>query len=334
MKVQNFAGDSYQIGYQMGCAAKDSLKSSISKIMGIAEKLCSIDLSEIEVNPYSWLEKLPEQFQIEARGLSEGSDCPMDEIAKWMFFDKFLSGGCTSFIVMNNENAWVGRNNDYIAPQMWSSVSVISKNDMIPVMLFGIGGDLFSGTGYNKEQIWLHYNWLPVWDVPAQEACPPYVFLRMALESCRNMNDVEQMLKHIPRDGGMNLFFVDGKDNTCAIYECTCNSFKKREITSQYVVGANHYNATAVPIGFNHNFSGSVKREKAAEAILADVANDGFSLKSLINVLAHPNVEQNKGLSGTVYANIACPATGELYYACDGFPAASKSCWERINWHW
>jgi hypothetical protein len=34
---------------------------------------------------------------------------------------------------------------------MWTHINIISKRDMIPVMLFGMGGDLFSGTGYNKE---------------------------------------------------------------------------------------------------------------------------------------------------------------------------------------
>ena len=334
MKVQNFKGNSYQIGYSIGCAIKDSFQANLSKIISIAEKVYAIDLSKVKSGASSWLEKLPEQYQIEASGLSEGSGYSLDLIAQWMFVDKFLTGGCTSFIIMNNGSAWVGRNNDYIAPKMWSHVNIISKNDVIPILLFGMEGDLFSGTGYNKEKIWLHYNWLPVWDTPRQEAYPPYVFLRMALESCRNLRDLESMLKYIPRDGGMNLFFIDGKDNTCAIYECTCNSYIKREVDSQYCVGANHFNITSVPADYNYNFSDSCRRQKAAEDILKSIENTGFTVKDLINVLSNPNVEQDKGLSGTVYANVACPATGELYYACNGFPAASKSQWELINWNW
>lgn len=256
----------------------------------------------------------------------------MDLIAQWIFFDKFLDGGCTSFIIVDkNGNLWVGRNNDYIAPKMWSHVNIISKRDMIPVMLFGMGGDLFSGTGYNKEKIWLHYNWLPVWDIPKKDAYPPYVFLRMALESCKNIKDLENMLRYIPRDGGMNLFFIDGKDNTCAVYECMCNDFIKREITGKYIAGANHYNITSVvPVDYNYDFSGSYKRQKSMENILENI---DFSVKDLISVLSNPNIEQNNGLHGTVYSNIACPATDELYYACDGFPAASGK-WELVNWCW
>jgi hypothetical protein len=223
---------------------------------------------------------------------------------------------------------------------MWSYVNIISKENTIPVMLFGMGGDLFSGTGYNKEKIWLHYNWLPIWDIPAQEAYPPYVFLRMALESCRNLTELESMLRHIPRDGGMNLFAVDGKDNSCAVYECICNGYIKREVDYRYTVAANHFNITSVPADFNHDFSNSRGRQKAAENILSDI-NDisgrdstDFIVKDLISVLSNPDVEQNNGLRGTVYANIACPFTGELYYACDDFPAASKGQWECIDWQW
>jgi len=331
MKVQYFEGNSYQIGYSIGCSVKDSLRDNISKIIKTAEKVYAVDLSQIKTDASLWLEKLPEPYQIEASGLADGSGCSMDLIMQWMFFDKFLDGGCTSFIIRNNGNIWVGRNNDYIAPKMWSYVNIISKENMIPVMLFGMGGDLFSGTGYNKEKLWLHYNWLPVWDKPDRKAYPPYVFLRLALESCRNLNELESMLKRIPRDGGMNLFAVDGKDNSCAVYECLCGSFIKRKINHNYGVGANHFNVTPVPAGFNHNFSNSHKRQKAAEDALCGMTD--FTAKDLIDILADPDIEQDNGLYGTVYSNIACPAADEIYYACDDFPAASKSRWESISWN-
>jgi len=333
VKIQHFEGDGYQVGYAIGCSVKDKLQDNISHIINIAEKIYRADLSQIKTGASAWIETLPEQYRLEARGLSDGSGCPMDLIAQWVFFDKFLDGGCTSFIITdNNGSAWIGRNNDYIAPKMWSHINIIAKKDIIPVMLFGMGGDLFSGTGYNKEKIWLHYNWLPVWDMPGQGAYPPYVFLRMALESCRNKRELEKMLKYIPRNGGMNLFFVDGKDNTCAVYECTCNNFIKRELNYKYIAGANHYNIMSVPLDYEHDFSASHKRQKAAEDILAGMKNINFCIEDLISILSYPNIEQDNGLYGTVYANIACPATDKLYYACGGFPAASQSQWEFIDW--
>ena len=138
------------------------------------------------------------------------------------------------------------------------------------------------------------------------------------------------MLNYIPRDGGMNLFFVDGKENTCAVYECTCNNFIKREMNRKYIAGANHYNITSLPLNHEHDFSGSYKRQKAAEYILGNMGDTDFGVKDLISVLSDASIEQDNGLYGTVYANIACPATDELYYACDGFPAASGSRWQRI----
>ena len=67
---------------------------------------------------------------------------------------------------------------------------------------------------------------------------------------------------------------------------------------------------------------------------LNDIDNTNFTFKDLASILSNPNVEQNNGLYGTVYANIACPAIDEFYYACDDFPAASKSQWKLVDWNW
>ena len=330
--IQNFKGNSYQIGYSIGRTVKGALCDSIYELMGIAGKAYALDLPLTKTCPFLWIEKLPEQYQIEVKGLADGSGCSLDLIMQWIFLDRLLDGSCTSFIIENNGKAWVGRNNDYIALKMWMNINIISKDDMIPVMLFGTSGDLFSGTGYNKEKIWLHYNWLPVWDTPKQKAYPAYVFLRMALESCRSIKDVESMLKLIPRDGGINLFVVDGKNNTFAVYECTCNQYTKRDAPCSYIAGANHYCITSVPQGYDYDSTESQIRQKTVEEMLAEMTDTDFTFNDMQNILSC--VEQNKGFHGTVYANISCPAKDKIYYACNDFPAASKGLWEELKWCW
>jgi hypothetical protein len=316
----------------MGITVKDSLQDNIHDVVKKAQEVYKVDLSQIKINAESWLKRIPEQYQSEVIGLSDGSGCSLEFIIQWIYFDRFLDGGCTSFIIKNNGKLWVGRNNDYIAPKIWSHVNILLKDNLIPVMLFGIGGDLFSGTGYNKEKIWLHYNWLPVWDEAAAEALPPYVFLRMALESCGSINEIENLLQRIPRDGGMNLFAVDGKDNTYTVFECLCNSYIKRKTSENYVAGANHYCVTPIPPDFDYDFTISRIRQTATEVALNDIINTTFNYKDLIKVLANPDIEQDKGLYGTVYSNLVCPSSDEIYYACDGFPAASESTWKNVSW--
>jgi hypothetical protein len=92
-------------------------------------------------------------------------------------------------------------------------------------------GAVFTPTGVNKEKLWLHYNFLPVWDEPSPNKphVPPYVFLTEALELCYMMRDVEQMLDATDRDGGMLLFVADGKNNEVALFDCMGSMYARRE---------------------------------------------------------------------------------------------------------
>jgi hypothetical protein len=66
---------------------------------------------------------------------------------------------------------------------------------------------IFSGTGVNKEKLWLHYNFLVPWDEPAPDKphVPAFVLMTEALELCRTIEDVEALLNTTDRDGGMLL---------------------------------------------------------------------------------------------------------------------------------
>jgi hypothetical protein len=54
----------------------------------------------------------------------------------------------------------------------------------------------------------------------------------------------------------------------------------------------------------------------------------------LIEVLADDHVERRAQDFATVYANVGCPATGELWFTFGGHPAASRGEWLPIAWPW
>jgi hypothetical protein len=68
-------------------------------------------------------------------------------------------------IVTAGGYAWVARNNDTYAPGMWGYATIREVTGRIPTICFGLEGDVFTPSGVNGEKLWLHYNWLPVWDV-------------------------------------------------------------------------------------------------------------------------------------------------------------------------
>jgi hypothetical protein len=54
----------------------------------------------------------------------------------------------------------------------------------------------------------------------------------------------------------------------------------------------------------------------------------------LIAMLADEGIESRSGEVQTAYSNVACPATGEMWYTFGGYPSASQGDWRRLEWPW
>ena len=54
----------------------------------------------------------------------------------------------------------------------------------------------------------------------------------------------------------------------------------------------------------------------------------------LIRILADEGIERRETDLVTVYSNMACPSTGEIWYTFGGYPAASQGAWQRLKWPW
>jgi hypothetical protein len=52
----------------------------------------------------------------------------------------------------------------------------------------------------------------------------------------------------------------------------------------------------------------------------------------LISMLADERVERRGSALSTVYAAVACPRDGRVWFTFGGCPAASKGHWQRIYW--
>ena len=330
-QIQKVKGNGCEIGLHLGCQLKGRLRAIIDHFLKAVDRAYHLDFDRMKQEASAWLEKLPEEYLVEVESLAYGSGVKLERIAQWLYSERYIAGGCTGFIICLEDAAWVGRNYDHAGPGLWRSVTIIEKEARIPVVLFGQEGALFSLTGYNSRKLWVHCNRLPAWDMPDpdEKAIPSFVFVRMALESCSHIGEIEKLLQAFPRDSGMCLFVVDGKSNTYAVYECTCKGYVKRQGGKPYIAGANHYVATPVPAGFFNGDPSSVNRLNRMESLLAAMKIKN-PCRDLIRVLADPEVEQNLGDSGTVYANLACPAKGLYYFACNGFPAASRAAFEEV----
>jgi hypothetical protein len=241
---------------------------------------------------------------------------------------------------MIDHQAWIARNNDTFVPGMWGYATIREISNRIPAISFGLEGDVFTPTGINQQRLWLHYNYLPAWDAPLEgrPALPCYAFIVEALETCRTLLELEALLGRIPRDEAMLLFAVDGKDNSFALYECGCTNFVKLVPTRGWLVGTNHcrlYPGATNPGNVEplSSASRSARLEILVERFIAQ-GGSASPVRELIQILADDGIEKRTGPIMTAYSNVACPATGEIWYTFGGYPSASQGDWQKLAWPW
>lgn len=54
----------------------------------------------------------------------------------------------------------------------------------------------------------------------------------------------------------------------------------------------------------------------------------------LIALLADDEVERRGPRTWTVYATVACPRTGEVWFSFGGYPRTSHGGWSAVPWPW
>ena len=265
----------------------------------------------------------------------------MQHLAELVYIEECDLQQCSGAVYLSEDQVWVARNNDYYMPDLWGFTTIREVNGRIPTINFSREGDVFTPTGINKEKLWLHYNFLPVWDKPAptKPHVPAYVFLTEALELCRTISDVETLLDETDRDGGMLLFAVDGKNNEFALFDCMCSTYYRREASDRWIIGTNHYvscedltlsDADREPLGTLNRFS---RMEELMHGLSTSEPVPDLPAE-LIRILADDRIERRSAPVITVYSNVACPTTGEIWYTFGGYPAASKGNWQRLEWPW
>lgn len=106
----------------------------------------------------SWVSSLPPRYIEEMQGIADGAHMSADLLFAWAYFEACLEGACTGFVLQHGGDLWVGRNNDTFVPEVWGYATHREVPGWIPSLAFGLLGDPFVTTGFNKAGLWLHYN--------------------------------------------------------------------------------------------------------------------------------------------------------------------------------
>jgi hypothetical protein len=337
-RVRRYAGTPREMGLaagrDLGARLEQTYKHYVASLAG------DTDLVKLRAGALPWLRGLPERFQEEFEGLAEGAGLPLQDLVEWCYIEECEKKECSGAVALFDGRAWVARNNDTYVPELWGYATVRETTGRIPTLAFTMEGDVFTPTGVNRERLWLHYNFLSVWDAPrpGRPHMPCYVFLTEALELCRTIADVEARLNEIDRDGGMLLFAVDGKTQEAALFDCLCAQHYRRDLADGWIVGTNHYcTCEDRTLGDDEGSISTLRRFKRMEGLIGPLAAGPAPRDipaALRGILADDIIERRDKKLVTAYSNVACPATGELWYTFGGYPAASRGDWQQLPWPW
>jgi hypothetical protein len=163
-RISHFKGTAYEIGFAAAQKLGHRLVQIIdSYIGGVA---ASKDLQKLRSGARHWLYSLPHRFQDEFEGMAAGANVPLQSLAEWAYIEECDAKQCSGAIYRVEDKVWVARNNDFYMPELWGYVTIREIDERIPTINFCMEGEIFAPTGINKEKLWLHYNFLPVWDKP------------------------------------------------------------------------------------------------------------------------------------------------------------------------
>jgi hypothetical protein len=151
------------------------------------------------------------------------------------------------------------------------------------------------------------------------------------LETCKNIQEVEVLLRKTQRTGGMMIFAAESRSGNCAILECGCQQVARVNCPSDFIAGTNHYTRLEGPEPAETSPQSSVNRLKRLSKLLSELSGSPTPEK-LIHILSDPQVEQHQEGYGTVYANLCSPTLEKLWFTFGGFPAASRGNWQPIPW--
>ncbi|HUH99123.1 MAG TPA: C45 family peptidase [Anaerolineales bacterium] len=337
-RIHHFKGTPYEIGLGIGRTLSNRLERTFTHYVNTMA--ASSDMEKLQAGALSWLRRLPRRFQDEFEGMAQGANVPLERLVEWAYIEECEKKECSGAICVFNDHAWVARNNDTFVPELWGYVMIREVDERIPTINFTMEGDVFTPTGINREKLWLHYNFLPVWDQPTlhKPHVPAYVFLTEALELCRTIRDVEMLLNETDRDGGMLLFAADGKTDEFALFDCMCSKHFRRNPSDGWLVGTNHYcTCEDLSLADDEGSRSTLNRFHRMETLIQGLCASSTppNLPSdLIQILADDKIERRVNKLITVYSNVACPSLGAIWYTFGGYPAASHGNWQKLEWPW
>lgn len=121
-RTYHFKGSPRQIGFTAGQTFAASLEQTISRYIARVKE--SKDLEKLHAGALPWLRRLPARFQDEFEGMAEGAGISLQRLAEWAYIEECDAKQCSGAVCLFENQAWVARNNDFFAPELWGYMTI------------------------------------------------------------------------------------------------------------------------------------------------------------------------------------------------------------------
>jgi len=350
-------GEPYEIGLQCGVLLKEDIKSLYAELdslehtlmarvyeespwyMDIVIKISTPFIQRKKLN--SCRKRLPKEYLLQLKGMSEGSGIPLDDILFATFGPDWLS--CSSFIKNVEDRVIHGRNADHSVLDFFSRYPLIAHYDKEGKYYYidiGIIGTPWAVTGINEHGLTLS------WSQATTSTSKPFkgkgttLMFNRILEECRNLNDVDKIYKNVDRFVTM---IGSLEDRTGAAYDIVDQKAVRTDLRGGYIYATNRCVSPSMRKEYNSVFDMDWFNNARAYTYEKTLSNSGkFTIDDAIGLLSNTDFYDYKGKvppykggninnRGTGSSVVCDPQNSTVYFAY-GAPYAGFSNWIKYNY--
>lgn len=213
-------GDYYEMGLQYGVLLRPEIRSSLesySKILKWSADEAGIPHSVLialaKYQGSQMASSLPQRFQDEIRGVSDGSGVPYDSIALIsLFYDVSQSMSCSGVLMKADDGSIIHARNQDTATiggeELGKLATIVRYNAKGYNSVIHMDYPIYLGvdTGYNDKGLCFSENTLRIRQ-PNENGFPVLYLIRMALEECSTIDQLRAFLDRHDIIGGSSILW-------------------------------------------------------------------------------------------------------------------------------
>ncbi len=294
-------GTHYEMGLQRGVLLKGEIRYFAQKlydyVMNVAEEFGvpeKIIFSMAKEKSQRAVDRMPERFKRELRGIAEGSGVSLDVLAVFTFFDDLsLSMACSGIITKIKDGKILhGRNEDNRFGQYYGNRYVIIKyqpDGFKSFVSIGNPGWIGVSTAYNRDGLQFSHN-TRIHSGKNERGMPHHIISRIALEECGSLDELMDVYGRYSGYIGGSYLWTDIKTNTGILIEnveAPQSVYKITKLNQNNLWHVNRYVDKELAEKYEKNYARYGFTNTARSRIFTDLVDPAqtYDLYDLIKIL-------------------------------------------------